>query len=332
MPLTTSSIFFLFFILSRDKIIADLTKRIASLENNNQILLGKLKVTDEKRQNKFNDLHSQLERLKMKFTAQSTLLDNVMTANEELTTQNEEMEGELQKHHNAHIENNVNHENGNHRAVGITNYEARNKYLEDRVKILEAELEYARLYQPREAEQQPQLDRQKGTDSQESNSSNIIVEDQSCDKQDPSSSLDETNNPSDEDKKDGFNSSTCDSLDVHGGGKSIGVDGQGRPTGFQQISSQEANTCGNTITLKYQHDVGSCSNIIDDKNNDNINESFESVSSLVLMERILELENALHERDMTAEERAGFVLTLQTRVQRLIERGYVREYNDTGDQ
>jgi hypothetical protein len=40
------------------------------------------------------------------------------------------------------------------------------------------------------------------------------------------------------------------------------------------------------------------------------------------MERMVELENALQDRDMTEEERVGFVSTLQARVQRLIERGY----------
>lgn len=274
----------------------------------------------------------------MKFTAQSTLLDNVMTANEELTTQNEEIEDELQKHHTGH------NENGNHRFVEIANYKARNEYLEDRVKSLEAQLEEALRYQQREGEQKPyhfencyhqapKYQRQEHTGSHENIGTSFIGEDQSCNNKHLSSSLDETNNPSDEDKKDGVYSSTCDSLEVNGGGKSIGVDARESPTGFQRILPQgEASMCGNTISLKYQHDVGSCNDIIDENNNNTTNESFESASSLVLMERILELENALQERDMTAEERARFVLTLQTRVQGLIERGYERDCNDTGDQ
>ena len=59
-------------------------------------LVAKMKKVEIKRQEKYNTLQAQFERLKMKFAAQSTLLDNVMTANEELTSQNEVMESDLQ--------------------------------------------------------------------------------------------------------------------------------------------------------------------------------------------------------------------------------------------
>ncbi|VEU34280.1 unnamed protein product [Pseudo-nitzschia multistriata] len=53
--------------------------------------------------------------------------------------------------------------------------------------------------------------------------------------------------------------------------------------------------------------------------------SFESATSMVLIERILELESVLHERrDMTDPEKAGFVKALQYRIEKLTERGYER--------
>mmetsp|Transcript_1151 Transcript_1151/g.2726 ORF Transcript_1151/g.2726 Transcript_1151/m.2726 type:complete len:872 (-) Transcript_1151:141-2756(-) len=78
-----------------DKVIANLTLRIEYLEGTNRRLLEQLKKVESKRQERYNNLQAQFDRLKMKFSAQSTLLDNVMTSNEELTSQNRALESEL---------------------------------------------------------------------------------------------------------------------------------------------------------------------------------------------------------------------------------------------
>jgi hypothetical protein len=87
-------------IAENDRVISVLSKRIESLEAANHRLLEQLKKVDSKRQEKHNSVQAQFERLKMKFSAQSTLLDNVMTANEDLTSQNEAWESELLGVHN----------------------------------------------------------------------------------------------------------------------------------------------------------------------------------------------------------------------------------------
>eukprot|EP00532_Pseudo-nitzschia_australis_P014480 CAMPEP_0168282968 /NCGR_PEP_ID=MMETSP0141_2-20121125/22650_1 /TAXON_ID=44445 /ORGANISM="Pseudo-nitzschia australis, Strain 10249 10 AB" /LENGTH=729 /DNA_ID=CAMNT_0008226729 /DNA_START=166 /DNA_END=2355 /DNA_ORIENTATION=- len=69
----------------------------------------------------------------------------------------------------------------------------------------------------------------------------------------------------------------------------------------------------------------------DDDNNNNsantsgVDDSFESVSSMVLIERILDLEGVLQKKDMTESERDGFVRALQCRIKKLTERGYERD-------
>ena len=312
-----------------DEVISDYLEQIESLESANQ---GQLQIADKERQEKYKVLYSQLERLETKFSAQSTLLDTVMTANEELTTQNEEMEVEYQKHY---------HSNSNGSAVEIANCKSRNIYLEKRVANLESQLglQEGRLL------------------NQESIGISIISEDHSGNNKSSNS------NPSDEEMiadQNYVSASTDDSfVEVFVGGNSA--------SGHQQLRypqrllrgepANDNNGCetGTEILLKYPNNGELFDNSIieevednDDNNTDSIvkgntvsfesvssrllmeridrikgnNESFESVSSQVLMERMVELENALQDRDMTEEERAGFVSTLQARVQRLIERGY----------
>ncbi|OEU23071.1 hypothetical protein FRACYDRAFT_233237 [Fragilariopsis cylindrus CCMP1102] len=312
-----------------DKVISDYLKQIESLESANQ---GQLQIADKERQEKYKVLYSQLEQLETKFSAQSTLLDTVMTANEELTTQNEEMEVEYQKHY---------HSNSNGSAVEIANCKSRNIYLEKRVANLESQLglQEGRLL------------------NQESIGISIISEDHSGNNKSSNS------NPSDEEMiadQNYVSASTDDSfVEVFVGGNSA--------SGHQQLRypqrllrgepANDNNGCetGTEILLKYPNNGELFDNSIieevednDDNNTDSIvkgntvsfesvssrllmeridrikgnNESFESVSSQVLMERMVELENALQDRDMTEEERVGFVSILQARVQRLIERGY----------
>ena len=90
-------------VAENDKVIANLTKRIEQLEGANRRLLEQLQKVDTKRQEKYSSLQAQFERLKMKFSAQSTLLDNVMTANEELTSRNKDLESELHESVKPHV-------------------------------------------------------------------------------------------------------------------------------------------------------------------------------------------------------------------------------------
>ena len=311
-----------------DEVISDYLEQIESLESANQ---GQLQIADKERQEKYKVLYSQLEQLETKFSAQSTLLDTVMTANEELTTQNEEMEVEYQKHY---------HSNSNGSAVEIANCKSRNIYLEKRVANLESQLglQEGRLL------------------NQESIGISIISEDHSGNNKSSNS------NPSDEEMiadQNYVSASTDDSfVEVFvGGNSSSGQQLQYPQRLLRGEPANDNNGCetGTEILLKYPNNGELFDNSIieevednDDNNTDSIvkgntvsfesvssrllmeridrikgnNESFESVSSQVLMERMVELENALQDRDMTEEERVGFVSTLQARVQRLIERGY----------
>jgi hypothetical protein len=313
-----------------DKVISDYLRQIASLESTNQ---GKLQIADKERQEKYNVLYSQLEQMETKFSAQSTLLDTVMTANEELTTQNEEMEVEYQKHY---------HRNSNESTVEIANCKSRNIYLEKRVANLESQLglQEGRLL------------------NQESIGISIISEDHSGNNISNS-------NPSDEEiiaDQNYVSASTNDSfVEVFVGGNSISGNRHQQHRYPQRLLRREPannnNECetGTEILLKYPNNGELFDNSIievveedDDGNTDNIikgnnasfesvssnvlleridrikgnNESFESLSSQVLMDRMVELENALQDRDMTEEERVGFVSTLQARVRRLIEQKY----------
>jgi hypothetical protein len=322
-----------------DKVISDCLKQIASLESTNQ---GQLQIADKERQEKYNDLFSQMERLEMKFSAQSTLLDTVMTANEELTTQNEEMEVEYQKHHHHNS-------SSNESAVEIANCKARNTYLEKRVANLESQLglQEGRLL------------------NQDSIGISIISEDHS------GNNTSSNSNPSDEEMiadQNYVSASTDDSfVEVFVGGNGISGNRHQQhryPQGLlrgEPTNNNNGREAGTEILLKYPNNGELFDNSIvevvvveeeEEDNTDSINnnrikghnesyesvssnvlierihrikdsnESFDSLSSQVLMERMVELENALQDRDMTEEERVGFVSTLQARVQRLIERGY----------
>lgn len=147
------------------------------------------------------------------------------------------------------------------------------------------------------------------------------------DTEDPSGHLRQTGDPHDE-----SNSGTSDPA----------------AAGDDQSCIEASNFCSaNTLKLKYHHDYfgGGHGNTDDDDDDDDhssstamttnttnakekqllADQSFESVSSSVLMERILELENALHEKeDLSEEEREAFVKTLHSRIRKLTRRGYER--------
>jgi hypothetical protein len=86
-----------------------------------------------------------------------------------------------------------------------------------------------------------------------------------------------------------------------------------------------------TFRLKYQYEYGTEAVNEDERaetKNDHRNhtqpadKSFESASSFILMERIVELETALRETDLDPEESEKFLVSLQSRISKLKARGY----------
>ena len=91
---------------------------------------------------------------------------------------------------------------------------------------------------------------------------------------------------------------------------------------YEHIFDEEASAANDTATNDSSFWAEGNNN---NANTSGVNDSFESVSSMVLIERILDLENVLEERDMTESERAGFVHALQYRIKKLTDRGYERD-------
>lgn len=340
-------------IAENDKVISNLSKRIETLESTNKRLVEQLKKVETKRQEKQTNLQAQFDRLKMKFSAQSTLLDNVMTSNEELTSQNEAMESELHAYTIAASAktNNISNQRpplspvtttgmlfaeGSEselehikrdpillaQAKELSSCKERNSQLEDQIESLSKKLADAMVQlqakppmpvvikRHRESPHTPSLLDVTDTSSFEENDENNVSMDRSSDE---------------------------------GGLNTL-------PSLLQASFSsemEEVRNPTNTYQLEYEHKTEKKTSDDDDmvsvslSNHDrqgepsmsNIaDESFESVTSQMLMDRILELEIALQRTNLQPEESEKFLVALQSRIAKLTARGYEKVEESDSDE
>lgn len=353
-------------IADNDKVISNLSKRIEGLEKANAKLIEQLKKLNAKRQEKQSNLQAQFDRLKMKFSAQSTLLDNVMTSNEELTSQNEAMESELHAYSvaaAAKVNTESNHSN-NHKpplhtgftttgmlfaegseselehikrdpillaqAKELSSCKERNSHLEDQVESLSKQLAaLSAKVKSRPSIQTIKSGRSSATGRSRSETTPSL--------------LDVTLTSSEDDAVDAMSTKTHGSTEREepDHDPNVSVDNPSDEEGFLPRDASINRT--NTFRLEYQHtfdnrddldqnvaqddETVSTSNHSRNRQHQTQDESFESVSSLVLMERILELETALQKTDLEPEDSQRFLLALQSRISKLTERGYEKVAN-----
>ncbi len=355
-------------IADNDKVISNLSKRIEGLEKANAKLIEQLKKLNAKRQEKHNNLQAQFDRLKMKFSAQSTLLDNVMTSNEELTSQNEAMETELHAYSvaaAAKVNAESNNHNNNHKpplhtgfattgmlfaegseselehikrdpillaqAKELSSCKERNSHLEDQVESLSKQL----------AALSAKMNARPSIQTLKSGRSSFTGRSRS---ETTPSLLDVTLTSSDDDAVDAV------SIKTHGSTEreepdhdpNVSVENPSDEEGFLPRDASINRT--NTFRLEYQHTFDNRDDLDENEAQDdetvstsnhsrnrqhqtNVDESFESVGSLVLMERILELETALQKTDLEPEDSQRFLLALQSRISKLTTRGYEKVAN-----
>lgn len=342
-------------IADNDKVISNLSKRIEGLEKANSKLIEQLKKVGAKRQEKQNSLQAQLDRLKMKFSAQSTLLDNVMTSNEELTSQNEAMESELRAYSvaaAAKVNAENNNTNGNKpplhdgalafATTGILFAEGSESELENirRDPILLAQAQELSSCKERNVQLEDQVEtlcKQLTAMSAQLKSKSLssTIKSRRSSNRDTSeitpSLLDVTLTSSDDDAVDGMSTRTD------------GSTGREEPDNDPNVSvenpsDEEVVHPTNTFRLEYQHTFDNRDDLDENIQDDEtisasnhsrnrhsqtiVDDSFDSVSSLVLMERILELETALQKTNLEPEESERFLVALQARISKLTARGY----------
>lgn len=309
-------------IAENDKVIAVLTKRIEGMEKTNQRLVEQLKRHEVKRQEKTSTLQAQYDRLKMKFSAQSTLLDNVMTANEELTSQNEAMEAELMNyggnvvvsgkpplHSSASFfaegsENEMEHIKRDPillaQAKDLSFYRERTSDLEEQVESLSNKLQALK-----ELEEKAQAAKPIEDDEFFSECNDAAIE--------TAPSLFDVLTSSGEDDPKSSHSR--------------------RSLPQETKVAQDLNTfvenpsyAGTTFKLKYQHhyETTGASSDADDETVSTKSHRVDQRSSLVLMKRILELETTFHDINLDPKESEQFVKALQSRISQLAEKGYAK--------
>jgi len=315
--------------------VTDLTSRIVTLETTNQDLRNQMEKlqqdhdqlqqsnerqlkdvrfeegkqdplvsqeSDPQEKRRFEDLLFQVERLQRKLDSQSTLLDNVMTTNEELTTQNVQMDQELSKllsssypsksSENDDEDDNIDstHSRSHYRskAIEVANYKQRNAYLHHRIEKLEEErskLSFSHI--------------SVATTSTANNTSNLVIGDGN------SSSLNDTKGSHPSEGDESFNHFMNHNYQTNN-----------YNNGFVSLASNTSSNQDVHRAMKYLRDSNS------NKNGGRTDESFESANSLALMGQIFELENALDNREMNEEEREKIVCMLQSQVKRVMKKGY----------
>jgi len=330
-------------IAENDKVIAVLTKRIEGLEKTNQRLVEQLKRHEVKRQEKTSTLQAQYDRLKMKFSAQSTLLDNVMTANEELTSQNEAMETELMNYGgNVVVSGSKPPLHNSVSSTGMFFAEGSENEMEHikRDPILLAQAKDLSFYRERTTELEEQVERL----SDKLQALKELQAKAEADKPiEASESFSEGNDDDDENAAIETAPSLFDVLTSSGEDDPKSSHSR-RSLSQETKMAQDPNTslenpsdAGTTFKLKYQHHyetngassdaddetVSTKSHRLDQRSNNNNNVSLvESASSLVLMKRILELETTLRDVDLDPEESDQFVKALRSRISHLTEKGH----------
>ena len=340
-------------IAENDKVISNLSKRIETLESTNKRLVEQLKKVETKRQEKQTNLQAQFDRLKMKFSAQSTLLDNVMTSNEELTSQNEAMESELHAYTIAAgaktnsisnqrpplspvtttgmlfaegSENELEHIKRDPillaQAKELSSCKERNSQLEDQIESLSRKLADAMV----QLKAKPPMP--------------VVIKRHRESPHTPSL-LDATDTSSFEDNDE--NNVSMERSSDEGGLNPL-------PSLLQASFSsemEEVRNPTNTYQLEYEHKTEKKTSDDDDmisvslSNHDRqgeasmskiADESFDSVTSQILIDRILELEIALQKTNLEPEESEKFLVALQSRIAKLTARGYEKVEESDSDE
>jgi len=370
-------------IAENNKIITSLKKRIEGLEEGNRRLLEQMQKVEIRRQEKYKSLKAQFDRLKMKFSAQSTLLDNVMTANEELTSQNEAMEAELMAIHLHHrppvdnklqgttsktnpavanttsitsaatgiffaegSENDVEHIKRDPillaQAKELSSTKERNDFLEEQVESLSTSLREM-THNMHNAKSQALLSSATAT---------VVASNTTAKKNLTTPSLlDVTINSKDDSGDESIVDSSNsirqlqDNAPNNTSLESLSDEKSYLPRCISQLPSTTSNEkvcCGGdggqqtTVRLHYQHEYSRESRTTEHLETRTpttktwkhvlsppaIDESFESSTSLVLMERILELETALQQTDPDKGQTERFLVALQSRISKLSAKGY----------
>jgi len=341
-------------IAKNDKVISQLTKRIEGLQKANQQFLEKIQKREAKSEEKQSNLQAQFDRLKMKFTAQSTLLDNVMTGNEELTSQNELLESELAAYSvqvkNSKLENDSNRSNRSNNSLKYSSHDISNNIemflgmdgsendLEHIKKdpILLAQAKELSTCKERNAyleEQVERLSKKLSKSFSTSAGSSDATTPTAATDTTSSCALDVTYHSSGDDEPDSRHSHLLQAKEEQASQESQSNPGNTsveNPSDESQVNtSSEESFYGSSpaknkerLNAKLEEDktpIKRNHNIISTKS---VDESVDSANTLVLMERILDLERALQTSDLAPEDSDKFVDSLKSRIATLTEKGY----------